>query len=116
MLEQILAKRLAARQDMERRIVSKIIDVVLDNDYTISIDSGDDIAICQSSDKEDILAAMFSTDEDKILLYKDGKSKGYIWLIYGNSGWDVIHDYSSSLEVMLNPVHDLVDSVFINAD
>jgi len=117
MLEQIQALQLTECQDMERKIANKIIGVMLDSGYTITIDNGNDITIRQSSNKEDILAGMFLTDEDKILVsHKDGNSRGYIWLVYGNRGWDVIHNYSNSLEVILNPVHDLVDTMFINAD
>jgi hypothetical protein len=47
-------------------------------------------------DEAKIFSAMSTTDEDYLIVYKDGKPK-WIRLIYGN-GADVISDYLVSLE------------------
>lgn len=67
---------------------------------------------------EDIDAAMddvFSCDE--VWLMADGNAdKGYgsyVWLIYGNGngGLDVISDYTTNLDGVLQPVLDMIDEL-----
>lgn len=48
---------------------------------------------------------MFQTDEDFIYLYsQDGARCGWFRLIYGNDGWDVVNDYSTNMQEIMDAV------------
>ena len=87
------------RQEVERKIAAAFITAALAAGYTINIhNGGSGPELPQpSSDKEVILAAMFATDDEHLMVYKDGKQIGWVYFVYGNSGWDVISDYSTNL-------------------
>lgn len=98
---------------VEREIASRIVDALLSHpDWQISIRDGiysDGQWVLKSSrDKTAILGAMFSTDDDLISVFAPGKGNAWIALIYGN-GWDVIHDYTISMEATLAPVQTWID-------
>jgi hypothetical protein len=93
-------KQKMKRQDVERKIARKIIEDAIAAGYTIDVFDGEDYPLKDSADVEAILGAMFSTDDDRLYLCK-GKSVGWVWLIYGNSGWDVISDHTISIEDVL---------------
>ncbi len=86
------------RQIMERRIASVLIRDALAAGYTISVYDGEETTLKQSTSRKDILAAMFSVDEEFLFFYKDGKRVGWVQFVLGNSGWDVISDYTTNLE------------------
>lgn len=53
---------------------------------------------------------MFSTDEEFLYAYdSDGKHVGWVHLVYGNSGWDVISDNTNNLEDALIAATELAE-------
>ncbi|MEH2517386.1 hypothetical protein V1279_002959 [Bradyrhizobium sp. AZCC 1610] len=88
-------------QEIERQIARRIIDDALAAGFAIDVYDGGDFAIEKSTDADAIFSAMFSTDDDRLYMHKDGKQVGSVWLIYGESGWDVITDYSMSIDDLL---------------
>lgn len=101
------------RQAIERHIVGKLVDALLADGYSLSVscDGGETREIEKSTDKAAILKEIMASDEDYVYCHKDGR-RPHIFLVYGNSGWDVISDYSESLEPIIRPVYDYVESVF----
>ena len=98
-------------REMEADIAATFIQSVLQAGYVVSVWEGGDYAIQHSSDAKDILDAMFSTDSDVLRMYRNTPT-GYVckasaWFVYGNSGWDVLADYSTSLEPLLTEVNAL---------
>lgn len=68
--------------------------------------------LIKSNDPEHIANALYSTDEDQLLFYKGDEYMGWVRLIYGNDGWDVINDYSVKLEWLMElGVNTLVDEM-----
>lgn len=105
-----LSPEVAARQAIEREIVTKVVDDALAAGYGISINNGgDDDEIVNSRDREAILKELFATDEEYLYLHENGKKIGTIFLVYGNDGWDVICDYSSKLEEFLAGANEIAD-------
>jgi hypothetical protein len=87
--------RLARRIMAEKKISTAIITACLKRKFNISVSDGEDWPIKSSSNKAAILATLFSTDEDIIVIRtKDGTKAGWFQLIYGNDGHDVVSDYS----------------------
>jgi hypothetical protein len=98
--------------NVEREIVRVAVNNLLLGGYTIAVRDGiDDGEICQRrTDRVDaIMRAIMSTDEDTLIVCKfnqltdEWESFGYIYLIYGNDGWDVISDHTTNLEEVLKP-------------
>ena len=81
------------QDNIEKQIVERIVDKALAAGYTISVYDGEAWPLKRSSNRPDILAAMYSTDSDllRFRLPESGDSVGAILLIYGN-GTDVVSD------------------------
>lgn len=78
---------------VERLIVECLIDSALGADCSVSVFDGEAFPLRRSRDPAAILAALGSTDEDRLVLHREGKRLGSILLIYGN-GPDLISDVS----------------------
>lgn len=93
-------------QELETQIASRVIERLLEiGPVTVNNDTfghGDNVVI-QSRKGEDILAAMFSTDGDMLLVRMPSKHLAYVQFIWGNIQ-DCIHDYTLDLEEALKPV------------
>jgi hypothetical protein len=91
------------RQEVERKIATAAIEAILKAGFSISVDNGgDEYELAHSTDKEQILKSMFLADEDRLFVEppnsKKGQWFGWLYLVYGNDGWDVISDYTVNLE------------------
>lgn len=95
-----MSKEIATRVAVEGRIARKVIKIALQQSCLISVHDGEEITVRKSKDAKAIEAAMFTTDEDFLIIHdKDGKRIGQINFVYGNDGWDVISDYSTFLDI-----------------
>lgn len=106
---------LARRIDTEGRIVRKLVETGLAMGLTASVNDGEDWVLIRSSKITEILAACFSTDEDRIRFRNDaGDNMGTFYLVYGNDGDDVISDYSVSetTDQIMVIVDDYIDTKF----
>jgi len=92
--------QIARRQAIERTIARRVIMDALKAGYTLSVNDGEEVTVRESVDGKAVLAALMTTDEDYLILHKDGKA-GWVRFVYGNDGWDVINDYTVSIEPVL---------------
>lgn len=87
---------MTAENDIERQIAEKLVRAAISSGFLITVDDGGALPIKRSSNAELILAAMFSSDGDTLIIRKpDGDRVGCIALIYGN-GADVIADHTDN--------------------
>ena len=91
------------RHRHERAIAERLVTDAIAQGYqvsVVSVNDGEAWVVKRSTDSKAIMAALFSTDEDYIRIRKEGEegSVGTFTLIYGNDGWDVIADWSYSVE------------------
>jgi hypothetical protein len=89
---------------LERLVIKEAIADLLAHGFLVTVFDGEQNTDCiKSNDPLAIFLATHSTDEDFLLAYKpDGtQAHGWIRLIYGNSGFDVINDYTTNLEPIL---------------
>jgi hypothetical protein len=86
------------RQIVEREIATAIVNILITEGFRILVDYGENDRL---HTRKSVLAAMFQGDEDRLFLYKNGKIVGWVYLVYGNSGWDVLSDYSVNLEKLI---------------
>jgi hypothetical protein len=92
------------RKRVEREIAQVTIKCLLDAGFLLGVNDGEETTIHHSRDAAAIEAAMFTTDEDWLLVYvkgdnvQDPRPQYWVRFIYGNDGWDVIRDYTTYLE------------------
>lgn len=82
----------------EVTVVKRLVRIVLERGYIVSINDGEEWTVNLSTDRKEILSALGTTGEDTIRLYKDGEWAGSIWLVYGNAedGSELIADHSDN--------------------
>ena len=97
------------RVAIERRIVTALIDRALAEGYELSVDDGA-FKHPWTTDRAEVIDNIMEADEDRLYLRKDGHT-AWVYLVYGNSGWDVICDYHTRLEALLEPINTLTDNL-----
>jgi hypothetical protein len=96
-----MALNLENRKRVEREIVASVVKAAVAKGFTFYIDNGGDDDECVRTEGEEAtLAAMFATDEDRLIIYDPKSDKpnlplGMFHFVYGNDGWDVLSDYTS---------------------
>lgn len=94
----------------ERKIVMALIDHALAEGYELAIDDGD-VRPFWTTDRRTLIDNIMETDEDYLRFRKDGKIAGWVFLVYGNEGWDVICDNTTNLEEFLAPITKLAEGL-----
>lgn len=98
-------------REAEEQIARQIIQDGIAAGYTIDVYDGGATALKRSVDPEAIIGAMFSTDSDMLVFYEGDRRQGCVWFVYGNTGWDVVADYSTYLEPILANANKLSDEL-----
>ncbi len=100
-----------AQRTFEKVLARETAKALIDAGYFISIDIGEDtLAISLSRNVNDLLSVMFQTDDELMCVYdRAGNYLGWVRFVYGNDGWDVINDYTTNLEPILEKVNLLAD-------
>jgi hypothetical protein len=107
--------KLEQRQKIERKVVRSILAKAKKEGFTIYLDNGEEtIKMPLHCTINAMLDECFSVDEEYIILKKDGK-RSFIFLVYGNSGHDVIADYSTSLEDFLSPIEKMCEKICLQS-
>jgi hypothetical protein len=66
-------------QEIEKKIVTMIVDDALAQGYAVSVyNGGDSSEIYRSVDKDAILAACFASDSDRLLFVRRGLGLGWV--------------------------------------
>jgi hypothetical protein len=99
------------RQDMERAIAGRFAQTVVDAGLKISVDNGEYISLDKSDDVETIVADLMACDMDWLHVFDGQKRIGTLLLVYGNDGYDVICDYSVSLEAYVKDADRLAEEL-----
>jgi hypothetical protein len=89
----------ARRIDGERRIASALVRAILDAEYDVGVNDGEETTVASTNNAKKAIDALFTTDEDYILVMSrvtPGTQIGWFWFIYGNDGYDVISDYAGN--------------------
>ena len=101
---------------IEEQIVERCIADLLAAGYSLGVHDGEEITIHHSQDAAAVKAAMFTTDEVRLFVYKtdgpQGKRDwfGWVFFVYGNDGWDVINDHTCNLEDALKGVDEYAET------
>lgn len=99
------------RNKMEEQIALLVVILMLGAGYTVLVDNGGD-----EDEHEKIVVASDAagklrlTDSDMLIAVgANGDPVGWVQLVYGNSGYDTLADYTTNLEPLLMAVHELGD-------
>ena len=109
---EITCKQLQNRMQMERQIVTFMMEDAIKQGFALSVFNGEEVTVQESTDVTELWEACRTVDEESIFFYKDGVRVGYVNLVYGNDGWDVISDYTVNLEEVLAATNGMVDEVY----
>ena len=106
------------RQKVEQRIASALVSSLLGRGYSLAVAQGGEDEGLATTSKRRILALLGEADEDYLFVYvlapshqRDGARLGWVHLVYGNDGNDVIADYSCTLEKPLAAVLALAETL-----
>ncbi len=100
------------RQSVERRVVEAAAQGLVDAGFSIAVYDGEELVTDVTDDVSSVMEALFATDEEFLYAYNgDGKHVGWVHLVYGNSGWDVISDNTDNLEDALIAATELADEI-----
>lgn len=97
---------------VKTQIIKATIAALLADGYMLAVDDGGEIALQKTQDPDAILAAMRTTDEDYLIVYRQGygsRREGWVRFIYGNGETDVINDYTVNLEPVMVKIMELID-------
>lgn len=108
-----MTQDLAKRIEIEKKIAKKILAALVAAGYLVRIHDGEEWAGKRTADDKEAFKQMFSTDDDLIAVYKPDEKEHFAWiqLIYGNCGFDVIHDYTTNLEDLVKPIMDYAETI-----
>ena len=105
----MLSPEVKKRQNIEKAVIRAFVKSALADGCDISVYDGEAYALKRSTDQTKIMAAIMSTDEDRLDVWKGDKMIGWALLIYGNDGWDVICDYTTNLEPLMADCNAVAD-------
>lgn len=104
--EKILARcdeAVRGRAAIELAIVHELIKRLIAAGYSeLSVDDGDGEE--QTGDEQGLVSAIFAVDEARLY------AKPYwVFLVMGNDGTDIVCDYHTGLDAIMDPLHDWIE-------
>lgn len=101
------------RIENEKRIVRAAAEGLHAAGYLVGVDYGDGGGeeLPTHAAWSTLEADLFQADEEWLVAYRDGAAKGWVRLVYGNDGPDVICDYTTNLEAELQVANKLADEL-----
>lgn len=104
-----LPASIRTRVVVERLIIHQLVADLLEAGCELKVDDGD----AQSpwtTNLGEVLDALMNTDEDTLYVRRaSDQLRGWVLLVYGNDGWDVICDHTTNLTPLLARVNALAE-------
>lgn len=85
-------------QNHDRMMAERLIAECLRRGYNVSVNDGEETTVSRSTDAEEILTAMGSTDADSLRVRNGETRIGTFCLIWGNDPGDTIADHTANDE------------------
>jgi hypothetical protein len=104
-----LRRRITLETTITKKLIARLLSQWSNN---LAINSGDDADDYAGRNRTKLVSACLGVDDCRVyLMNADGKTaNGWVYLVYGNDGWDLISDYTTNLEDMLAPINTYCDS------
>lgn len=87
---------------LELEIVNAIIHRAAEYDYRLQVEGEEEVPTLKH-----IVEMVFNLGIATLLVFDRDKNIGWISLVFGNGGYDLISDYSTNLESFLKPVNEM---------
>ncbi|MGY3428588.1 hypothetical protein [Bradyrhizobium canariense] len=101
-LERVAQKRAVRRID--REIATKVVDALITDGYSITCDLQDlEPEFVRSTDRDGILEYMWQMEWVEMNVHKENL-RGWLRLIFGENGFDLVQDYTVDLEHIVEPI------------
>lgn len=95
-----------------RLVVSHLLRDVFAAGHSVSLYNGDEFTVKHSRDMSEVLGALCTVDEERLYIFDStGKRLGWVFLVHGNSGHDVIADYHTALEPLMAGANKASDDI-----
>jgi hypothetical protein len=106
-------KRLLQRIETEGKVARKAVDALLAAGFTVGVNDGEETVLKHSTSVNEIMGALFSTDWDYLYAYDATTKKrvGWVHLVYGNEGHDLVSNYTTNLEDAIAPANVYADQL-----
>lgn len=95
---------------IERAVVRRAVTDLIAAGYELRLHDGESWATGYTKDVGVIMGELMATDEETICA-RGERGIGTVYLVYGNSGWEVIADHSVSLGEFLKGSNELADEI-----
>lgn len=92
------------RRSIELRIARKTIRVLQNAGLEIHADNGEDQTKWNANEDE-LIENLFACDEGHLITLDKNGYKSFVFFVLGNDGYDVINDYGSRLDPLIDFVH-----------
>ena len=98
----------------EQQTAARVVDDLLAAGYSLGVFDGEEITVKRSTDRQAILEAMGTTEEDYIKVYpmepRRTAAIGWVRFVWGNEDWVAICDHTTNLEAVLAPTFAWMES------
>ena len=96
---------------LENTIIRVFIREALQRGYTLTVTTYGENEITRSNKINKIVDALRATDYDKLRVHDGERYIGSVLLVWGIDPWEVICDYSLSIEDMVEPAMRKADEI-----
>lgn len=100
-------------REIEEQIIRRLVQDSMDAGYRIGVDDGcqeGKLVLEPTTKVDEVMAALFSVDEEHLIyIDEEGKRVSWVFLVHGNSGWDVISDHGTRLEHVMKGADELIE-------
>lgn len=91
---------IAHRQRIERNIVTLIVENAISKGYSISGFDEEEDVFQRETDPAEIMKNVMHVDAETLIFHRpDGTYAGFVFLVYGNDGYDAINDHTATDEI-----------------
>mgnify|MGYP001203946185 FL=1 len=99
------------RIQVERLIVKSAMDSLIEQGYSVATYVDNDLSELSTPTRniDEIMDLLMESDEDTVIVSRRGSRIGTLQFVYGNDGWDVLSDYSTTLEDALQRTGSLAE-------
>jgi hypothetical protein len=101
-----------ARLRVERLIAERVTRDLIAAGFALDVFDGEETTLKNSREVGAVMPALMTTDEDHLIARRPEapSTSASVLFVYGNGGFDVISDYSVSLEPVIGPIMAAIEA------
>lgn len=100
------------RQNIEKQIVQAAVEGLVAAGYRVAVFDGEEVAHPPTTNTSEIMQTLFACEMEWLHAHDEAGTRiGWVALVYGNDGWDVIHDHTVNLEPALEKAAEIAEQL-----